>query len=214
VTTWETEVAADSPLFVWTPDNFTSETLSDESGNGRSIVTHSFVEVPYGAWMDVAACTVEAWINTTQTGLNMIAAREGASPRVFQFRLNSAAVDFVKIAGGTVTVSNSSVALNNGTDRHVVATYDGATIKVYADAGTPASAAGTGVLSGGTKSLTLGVRYNTSINALADMFFGQVKGFAYYGSALSAARVAAHFAAGPPSGVAPGTLNGVWGIVG
>lgn len=210
--TWETEVAADSPLFLWTPDGFTAETIADESGNARSIVKHAWAEVPYGAWMDTTNFSIEAWFRTTNTGVNQIACREGAAPRVFQFRTNGANLEFLKLSSTTATVSNTSITANNGSYHHGVVTYDGTTVRVYADAGTPATGAATGALSGGTKSLQIGVRYNTTITALADLFVGDIPGLAYYNSVLSPTRIAAHFAAGlPTTSLTAWDGSGTWG---
>lgn len=210
--TWEAECITDSALFLWTPEGFTADALTDESGNSRAFDQRSWGDVPYAAWMDVAtAFTLEAWFNTTNTGLNAIAARDGASNRVFQCRTNTGSFEFVKIAGGTVTVSKAA-SVNDGNDHHGFVTYDGATISVYVDNGTAATGAGTGNLNGASRNLTIGCRYSANTVSPADLFLGgSIKGVAYYGSVLNSTRRAAHYNAGAPAGSWSG--SGTWGLV-
>lgn len=205
---------ADGALFVTQlADRFV---IPDNSGNNRTGTSYTFGLVPDAAWMDVGtAFTILAWVKTTNTGFNMIACREGGTGRVFQFRTNSGALDFVKIAGGVLTVTVAAT-INNGAYHLVAATYDGANIRLYKDSSTPliTSGAATGNLDG-TQGISIGYRPNTTLTAVADVFFGELPGIAYFGSVLTGARIAAYFAEGPPTGAAPPTSwdgSGAWGV--
>lgn len=214
--TYASEVLADSPLAYWRLGDASGTTMTDSSGNARhgiyagspglgtvglltgdgdTAVTFDgvddFGEVADAAWMDTGTTlTVEAWIKTTATGLRQIITRDdGTGTRSFQFLTNGASLQFVKIASGVVT-STVSTSINDGVRHHVVATYDGANIRLYKDGALVQTTAATGSLSSDDK-LRIGLRATG-----AEFFSGVIDEAAYYGTALSAARVLAHYNAG------------------
>ena len=77
-----------------------------------------------------------------------------------------------------------------GQTYHVVATYDGATQRLYLNGNEVASAA----LSGGASS-TANALYLGSWGGAGEFFKGTIDDAAVYGAALSAAQVGAHYAA-------------------
>lgn len=221
---YSSEVLADSPLAYWRLGETSGATASDSSGNGRDCTynvnmilgatgllasdadlaasfngSNAYCDIAYASWMDTpTAMTVEAWIKTSASGTQAIVDRDdGSSPRVWQFRLNGAQLEFVKISGGVVTATTTGLSLNDGSAHHVAVTYDGSNIRLYADGaliGSPTSAPGT--LTGARK-LQIGVN-----DGGFNWFLGVIDETAYYGSVLSGTRLAAHYAAGI---AAPGT---------
>lgn len=204
--TWPSAALADSPLFLAA---LGTDIATDESGNGRTASMYPFGIVPDAAWLDVGATlSIEAWITLTAAGLNMIAAREGAAARSFQFRTNGGNLEFVKVTGA-VTVSTAT-SINDGNEHYVCITYDNANIRLYKDSSTPLiTTAATGVMDG-AQGLQIGFRANSTIATPANPFIGRIRGLGYYGSTLSAARIDAHIADGPPASPA---ADGVWGLV-
>lgn len=92
----------------------------------------------------------------------------------------------------SATVLTTTAALTTGVAHHVVATYDGANMRLYVD----------GALSVGPTAETFAITYsgggaNIGATATPNQFWnGQIDEVALYGAALSAARVTAHYTNG------------------
>lgn len=162
-------------------DPDTAVTLNGGSGK---------VTVPFGSWMDQVDITIVAWIKTSATGVRLIVDRDGGvSERVFQFRQNGAALEFVKIGGvGASGTVSQATTLNNGALHMVAASFDGSNVRLYKDSGTPIKTqAMVGELfTPSTVNIAVGVNRSPGENA---WFSGQVDEVAYFGSKLSDAAI-------------------------
>lgn len=143
---------------------------------------------------DSTTITCEALIRTSASGaIHSTWDRDDGSSRVFQFRMEASGVlgMIVFTAGGTVNASvTGSTSINDGQPHHIVGTYDGTTIKLFVDGVLDGSVAHSGTLNTGGR-LTLGA--NESGGGHAQAWDGDLDEAAYYLTALSAARIAAHF---------------------
>lgn len=218
LTGYAAEVLADGPALYWRLGETSGTVATDSSGHshdGTYIGTpglgttglltgdpdtcltcsgDDYVQVVYSSWLDASYITVEALIKTTATGTNSIIDRDDGMgiARVFQFRMTgSGNLQFILIGTSTVSVVGSAV-INDGAVHHVAATFDGATIKLYVD----------GVLDGSVSTSvalpTDHAYFRAGANSSAgpvQFWVGQIDEVAYYTSALSAARIAAHAAA-------------------
>lgn len=160
-------------------------------------------DTTWGSWQNVTDITVEAWIKTTASGSDrMICARDGNSGhRIFDFLVNSTGkLVFTRRelpSGSTSLLSaTSTVNVNDGNWHHVAATFDQTTIQLYID-GSPENSATAGPGNGGLRqSATAIFQVACKNNGGPNSFFsGTIDEVAYYGTVLSAARLAAHHTA-------------------
>lgn len=141
--------------------------------------------------------SVEAWLQTTDAGSIREILAQDNGPRLYQLRLESGKPSFTNIRGTIVAVIGPT-SIADGIRHHLVATVDSTTstnnIKLYLDG----SLIGTGSASS-TGSINiaacLGCYAGPSSNP-SQQFAGNLADLAVYNSALSAARVAAHWNAG------------------
>jgi hypothetical protein len=182
--------------------------------------------------------TVAAWVyrNTTQSGFVSVASREVGSGYYEHFYLgfeNGNYRWFVNTSGGY-----SSTALGGASPTgqwvHVVGTYDGSTVKLYANGVQQFSAAHSGTFANDTTAITIGAAYNDSSHAAGEAFNGKVDDVNIYSYALTAQQVQQLYQAtggtgtggaqgdtgsssGPPTGVAfapsPDHDSSVWSYV-
>ena len=172
--------------------------LTGDSDKAASFASGSRIEVANGTWMPSGAFSVEAIIKPTGvTGTQEIVARQSSSGGDWMFRLDGNQLKLWFNAGGfsAITASTTIVA---GTAYHVVATWDGTTRKIYV--GGTEVATGTATAPA-TSALPIAVAANAG-NYANEYFGGVIDEVAVYGSALSAARVSAHYSAAT---TAPGT---------
>lgn len=179
-----------------------------------------YANVPYAAWMDAtSAISVEAWVKWLGAPA---ASGTGGAGLAFRWQNNSGSVtvgglwldtadhivaQFV-VAGSTKSVS-TGVEPTVGHWTHCVAVYDGAHVILYIDGvsvGTPAVA--TGSLTTGNCDLQIGA-YKDGQWCLPNHVVDEV---AYYNTALSPTRVAAHYSAATTvvtavAGVASGSAS-------
>lgn len=214
-------VLADSPLLYYRLNETSGTTCMDTSGNARngtysggytlgitgaitSDPTNKAVnftgasgkmDVPYGAYMDAASITVETWVLSTITGQGPLWDRDKGngttSPRVWQFRLSNSKVEFIRIGGTGGTITATSVkSVNDGNWHHVAATYDGSNIRIYIDGALDKTVSAPGAFSGHPAAMSLAVN-DASVGAV--YLNGVLDEAAYYGTALSGARILAHY---------------------
>lgn len=217
-TTYESAVLADNPLVYWKLDEGRLSAY-DSSGNGRhgtyngsqsgpalvagstqgTLFSGNALTIPGAAWMDSTQMSVECWISSESTEAFMSRASGGsATGWIVYYATPSAAspgrVMFQLIsAGSQVAACFGSTGVVDGKPHHVVATYDGATMKVYVDGqldGSQAYATGLPISTG--QPLNCG-GWSSGISHYLTGLYDE---FAFYGSALSAARVLAHYNAG------------------
>lgn len=219
---YSAEVLADVPALYWRLGDASGTTASDSSGNGRNgsyvgsptlgatgllatdadtAVTFNgssqYASINYASWMDAStALTIEALIKTSMSGIGAILDRDPLSSRVYQFRVNSGKLEFIKIGGTGGIVGATSVAtVNDNARHHVAATYDGSNIRLYVDGALDKTVSAAGNL--GTSGARFRVGVNNSLNADGSTAFfnGTIDEAAVYNSTLSGARIAAHWAA-------------------
>jgi hypothetical protein len=137
------------------------------------------------------AVTLEAWIKPTTLpaagSVRAIVSKLGS----YSLQLDGPLLEFGLTQNGTThTLQSASGAIQAGGRYHVVATYDGATERLYINGVQVASAALTGAISTSGNSLTIGS------GGAGSYFAGTIDEVAVYGAALSAARIASHYTAG------------------
>lgn len=219
--TYSDEVLADSPLAYYRLGEASGTTMVDSSGNGRNgtytgsplptlgvtglltgdsdTAAHfaggsgGFGETTYASWMDATTLTVEAWVNPDLVTAQIGIAQRDASPRCWLMRLTNAGVDgrvdfVVWNSTGTLHQIIADTPLTPGVESHVVGRCDGSTIKIFVDGVEVKSGAFTGTVRGGS-SAPLRVGNTPTFDGILDEV-------AIYGTALSAARILAHYDAG------------------
>jgi hypothetical protein len=160
------------------------------------------VSIPDNSVFDPTRVTLEAWVRN-DTALS------GSTDRVIIAKTNSSGSDYAyhleyrrsssanQLVFGVQTTSYTEYAvnqtLNTGSTYHVVATYDGATMRIYVN----------GVQIGSGRSKTGSIRNSGQALNLGsfggtDNWDGALDEAAVYGSALSASTILAHYNAGKP----------------
>lgn len=214
--TYTSEVLADSPLVALHLDETSGTTAADYSGNGRDMTSanctlnqpgvmlaagtsydlngsSSQISLADAAWQRPAAFTIKGWIKPDQVDFRAIAAKDAAG----------AGWAFYIVSGKLSLYTNGSAhtdtttALSTGVKYMVSATYDSGTIKLYVNDTLVATFPGASLTQTSATSLLLGV--STGSNGGASRFFwfdGLLDEVEYYDTALSGARIAAHYAAG------------------
>jgi hypothetical protein len=178
--------------------------LSDDTDPAASFTNGQWGEVPRDTWMEpTAAITYEAWVkpSSVAAGGKMIVSKSNLSSfsdaNYQGYLLQNGVTGFgftLKTTSGSPTdLITPAMTLVVGQTYHVVGTYDGAFMRLYVDGQLVASVAKTGAVSSGSNNpLRIG-----HINQPGDYYFrGTIDEVALYGSALSPARVSAHYLAG------------------
>ena len=220
--TYQSEVLADSPLAYWKLDD-----LTDASGNGRTLVQTGAVtftqpglitdggnsaefpgadgnrlDATYDAALDnYKSYTLEAWVNLDSTYWQHLIDRDGAA-RVFQFRVYQSRFEFIPFSTrGTPFIGTSNAVLSTGQTYHLVATHDQATntAALYINGVLDKTFGTSGTQATGSVNTALGVYVGGYYGPLD----GRMDAVAIYPSALSAARIAAHYTAGTAAGGGP-----------
>lgn len=212
---YESVVKEDSPKGYWRVGEPSGTTAADSSGNSQTGTykatptlgvagaingdantavtlngTTQWITVPDSATLDLGdVFTYEAWIKRSATGGTdcIIDKNEGAG--IFRFdgedRLLLRRNSVLDLAKSTTKIADTNW-------HHVVATKNGATVRIYIDGVNV-----TGVVTNSTcvntaSALTIGADESP---VLEDFFRGSLDEVAVYGTALSEARVKAHYAA-------------------
>lgn len=132
--------------------------------------------------------SVDGWAN--------IAAGSPAGSRIVSTGTGTSGVEIYTAAGpavtaaagnGNTTATVTSPALTAGW-HHIAVTYNGATLALYIDGAAAGTASLTGPVTAGPGPVTIGRSYNTG-----SYLAGSIAHVAVYPTALSAARVAAHY---------------------
>ncbi len=206
--TYNSSVSADAPIAFWSFDETTGTTAADSAGVAQNGIyenctlgqtsafanlgtcalfngTNSRVRMPADAAFNLGAgdFSVELWYKTTVTGRgDMFNFKNSIDFGVFA---NSAGAGDI---GGwhNGTLPNFNTTTNAW--HHVVYVRQANTITLYLDGAAKTSAADSVSMSANTD-----IVIGANINAL--WFTGNIDEVAYYGTALSAARISAHYAA-------------------
>jgi hypothetical protein len=142
-----------------------------------------------------AAFSLEAWIRPTALPATGGWASVLTKAESYSLQFNGPQLELTIIQNGVRQRLKAPVgAVAAGQTYHVVATYDGATQRLYLNGSLVASAALTGAVTATTNPLTMG-SWNGS-----EYYAGRIDEVAVYGKALSAAQVQAHYAKGTVAG--------------
>lgn len=218
-------IAADSPVAWWRLDeNSGATSVTDSSGNGHTgtvtpVVTFGAGGQPAGMTGPVSSWTSDANQNISFTSYqpsfangswelwyNQNGTSAGTNPRIlgdnnngaidgFDFLLNGKNTPVFSAGNGTVNATITASSPLNAGWHHIVITYDGAHLNMYVDSVLAASAVAlTGtILPHGTNFVRIGGNFPWESH---DPFSGLLCQVALYSTALSAARVTAHYNAG------------------
>jgi phosphodiesterase/alkaline phosphatase D-like protein len=169
--------------------------INDTNRAARFDGNDDWTEVRDSASLDLTnAITLEAWIKPDAIPAAGGWASVVSKPESYSLQFNGPQLEFTLIQNGNrrrlLAPSGAVVA---GRTYHAVATYDGATQRLYLNGTQVASRAQSGSASVTTWPLALG-----SWNGYAESFRGTIDEVAVYNTTLSAARVSAHYTAGAP----------------
>jgi PKD repeat protein len=160
------------------------------------------VNVPYAAALNPSVFTVEAWAYVTGgqgTYRSLVTSRDYAPGNARGYILYAANDNTWQLwtgNGGWNIVYGPAVALNTWT--HLVGTFDGSSARLYVN-GVLAASTGAGYLQNTARPLRIATGA-TDLTSPQYYLPGRVDEVAVYGSALSAARVQAHYAAASSGG--------------
>jgi PKD repeat protein len=220
--TYSQQVLADSPLAYWRLGEASGTSAADSSGSNRTGTylntptlgqpgalagdantavafngSDEYVNVPYSAALNPAQFTAEAWAYVTGgqgTYRSVVTSRDYSPGNARGYILYAAADNTWQLwtgGGEWSVVYGPAVALNTWT--HLVATYDGSTARLYVN-GTLAASSAAGYLQNALRPLRI-ASGATDLTAPQYYLPGRADEVAVYGSALSATRVQAHYAA-------------------
>jgi hypothetical protein len=220
VGSYRDEVLADGPVGYWRLGESGATTAASETGTDSGIYMNGVtlgrpgaitgdpstgagldgvddtVRVPSSAALGpTAGISLEAWVDpAASTGTSTILRKDGQ----YLLRLTpSGNLIFRLWHGSTATeLTTAPNLVQPGRYHHVVATWDGAEMTVYVNATRRGTLELSGPIVSGTSSLYLGAS-----SGAYDWLKADIDEVAVYGEALSARRVAAHFAAAdvPPT---------------
>lgn len=152
------------------------------------------------------ALTVEAWISPTsrnQTGQLVPIVSYGREAQgqawVLQINAQSMLNFWMKTTGGragSYNVKANTTTLQGGQIYHVVASYDGATAKVYVNGNLEGSTAASGAINYSGITPQFGLAVGGALGSTLPIFNGGISDVAVYASALSAAQIQQHFVNG------------------
>lgn len=217
--TYADEVLADSPLAYWRMNEASGTTLADSSGNSHSstiagtpgtwslgqtglitgadtcvLFSGGAASSTYGAWMDVtSAVTFEVWVKFTGiSGFAGVMSRwqnvGGAAVGLLWVNPGGLLSFDLVVAGSQRHVQGA--AASTGVRYHLVGVYDGAAVRLYVNGVQVDSTSVTGSIATGNSNINLANFAGVGTTA------GYIDEAAFYGTALSSTRVAAHYTAG------------------
>jgi len=218
---YTTEVMADSPVAWWRLDEASGTVANDATGtnhgtyagatlnqtplivSGASVRfsgSSSGIAIPDAANLSFlnTAFSLELWVKTTSTATSALVTKEVSGSIVPEYLVLMSAngtVNFVVRSTNADTpnvVATTPLAVNDGVRHHIVAVFvPSGVAKIYVDGVERASVAHSLTTSfNSTAALYLGRRPN------GNYLLGNLDEVAFYASALSAARVLAHYNAG------------------
>lgn len=226
--TYPDEVLADAPAW-WLRFGESSGAPQDASGNARhgtivGTVTHGadglltedantafafastgYVAVPFVTADDTSSFTAEAWVETASTtvDLEFFHAETSASGKRWRCKVDDTTGHFTftwyDINGSTVDVA-APVVVNDGQPHHLVAVVAGETATLYVDGAEQVSSTRPSAWGGGLEEPS-----DFLIGAFREVSegVGTIDEPAFYRTALSAARVTAHYTAGTETAAVP-----------
>lgn len=163
---------------------------------------NDYVTVPNAAALNPAQFTVEAWVNAVSVagGWRAVAESYDEAPstrNVKGYWLGSNGTNWMFETGNgtttTPTATGSAVTLAKWT--HLVATYDGTTLRLYVNATLAASVVG-GYQANALLPSQIGATYYRNSGNNGDFFNGTIDDVAVYNRAFSATEVQLHYDSG------------------
>lgn len=151
---------------------------------------------------DPTAFTVEAWVKTSGAGANQrtVVSRVDNLANIWALDLNNNIPRFfVGNTSAQFGTAAGTQTINDNKPHHLVGTYSGGTVSLYVDGTLTATATLTGTLPTGDADFQVGRQGSAGER----YFAGTIDEVAYYGTALSVARVQAHYTAGRVIAFAP-----------
>lgn len=211
---YKSAVLTDTPLAYYRLDEASGTTMGDSSGNTHNgiyigsptlnqtgllttdgdkaavFAANEYGSVTSAAWMTSAAFTVEAFIKCASSASTKTIGNRFATP-IWAMDVNSAGLArFYVVNSATSTfIAASTARVDDSATHHVAGTFDGTNVKLYVDGALVATTAFSGTLNTGSPNMEVGRRSD------GGYFTGTLDEFAFYGSALTATRIAAHYAA-------------------
>jgi hypothetical protein len=168
---------------------------------GTHLSTVGYASVPSAAWMDVtSAITLECWLYSLSPGGGVSSTGGGG---IFGRWANGSSINagmlWVSNAeqlGAIIKIGGTNRSLTTGTYpptawTHVAVTYNGTTMILYINGASASTLSVTGAITTGTCNLDIGA-YTSGSWPLQNHYVDEC---AMYGTALSATRIAAHYAA-------------------
>lgn len=180
--------------FVNTPTLGSASLIEVDSDNASATFVKSsseYVSVADHANMDTATFSLECWLKTsTTTGdMGVIARDDNSSNRFWEIRVASSILKFLVFnTAGSYTWFTTTFNVADGNPHHVVATFDGSTLKVYVDNVMQSTAFSGTVKSSGTQAIYIGSIWSTSYT-----FDGVLDEVAFYDYVLTSTQVGAHY---------------------
>ncbi len=155
--------------------------------------TNDHVRVANSNSLRIAApLTLEAWIKPTTIPAAGSYASVLTKRESYSLQFNGPRLELTIMQNGTRRRAQAPVgAIVAGQTYHVAGTYDGTTMRLYVNGAQVATTALTGAVTQNTNTLIIG-----SWDGSTEFMRGTVDEVAVYGTALSAARIAAHNTAG------------------
>lgn len=219
------EVLADNPFLYWRLGDASGTVATDSSGNGRTgaytngptlgassllVSDTANKAVTFDGvndWVLAApslplpsSFSAECWIKTTTStaGFLVNIYPNASADRVFLLQVTPVGADMrasfivLNTSGTSATITQATGNVANGNAHHIVGTFSGGTLTLYVDG----VSVGSTTLAGTVRTSTgdffgVGGRLTSTVP-----FNGVIDEAAYYATALSSGRVAAHYAAG------------------
>jgi hypothetical protein len=192
------EVGNHDGTYEGTPTLGATGLLASDTDTAVSLSGDDYIEVADNADLLPTFISVEAWVKTSSIGSTQVivvkdrAASNNSIPYMFRI-LSTGKVVFGSFKGSTPVwvVATSATTLTAGVIYHLVGTYDGANFRIYVDGIDNGATAHTDGLLGSGLALRIGERIQVS-----QPFTGTIDEVAVYDTALSPARIEAHYNAG------------------
>jgi uncharacterized repeat protein (TIGR01451 family) len=215
---YRSQVMSDAPVGYWRLNETVGSTAVDESGGGNagayvsgsvlgadgpiisdaankavSFGATGYVNVPDSASLSpTGAFTLEAWVRLNSLGQQgLIEKYDTPSHNGYLMRLQNGRLTAYTLANGTSTRAQGNTLLAANHWYHVAAVYNGTSLRVYVNGVEDGAAATTVSPTNGATSLKLGARGDDTAFRLD----GTLDEAAVYNTALSQARLQAHFRA-------------------
>ncbi len=218
-------VLADSPLGYWKLDEASGTTCADSSGNGRDLtyggspnfrnsgppivggtsyavgldgVNGEGATASYASWMLPTSFSLECWVRSTASSgypaiFGVANGRADSGQFILYIRSGTIKATFTNTFAASSEVTTGS-GMTDGNWRHVVVTHDSSSgsLILYINGASVASNSRTGTPQSVSQPISIGGCGST---VDSNWFSGDIAHCAYYGTALSATRVLAHYEA-------------------